>query len=105
ADFRFFVVHAQYDFARLQRDRGRFSEAVPIYRRAIESLTRVPAERVAAHANAEFLRRDVLERDLADCERAPLVLGALAPLRTRPTPDACPLLLSRVRLLVARDKP
>ena len=38
------LVHAQYDPAPVQRDLGRFSEAVACYRRTIDSLSHVPAE-------------------------------------------------------------
>ena len=105
ADTRFFLIHAQYDCTRLLRDLGRFPEAAAAYRRAIDSLSRFPAERVSARPQVEFLQVALLRRDLADCDAAPLALGALARLRTKPAREACPLLLSRARLLVARNRP
>jgi hypothetical protein len=64
----------------------------------------LPGERLSAHPLNAFLRLEVLQRDLADCESAPLALGVLAPLQSRPARDACPLLLARVRLLNALDR-
>jgi tetratricopeptide (TPR) repeat protein/tRNA A-37 threonylcarbamoyl transferase component Bud32 len=105
ADILYGLIHAQYDLARLQRDLARFSEAAGAYRRAIGSLGRFPGDRLSAHTPADFLQIEVLQRDLADCESAPLALEALAPLQSRPTPDASALLLARVRLLSAMGRP
>jgi hypothetical protein len=104
ADTRIFLVHAQYDYARVQRDLARFSEASSAYRRAIDNLGRIPVERLSAHSSNDFLRLEVLQRNLADCESAPLALGALASLQSKPTHDACRLLLTRVRLLKAMER-
>jgi tetratricopeptide (TPR) repeat protein len=105
ADTRFMLIHAQYDYARLQRDFSRFSEAASAYRRAIDSLSRFPVERLSTDRTTDFMRIEILQRDLSDCESAPLALGTLAPLQSRPPHDACPLLLARARLLSALDRP
>ena len=68
ADSQFALIHAQYDHARLQRDLSRFSEAAATYRRALNSLSRLSGDRVSAHAPVDFLRAEILQRDLADCE-------------------------------------
>jgi tetratricopeptide (TPR) repeat protein/predicted Ser/Thr protein kinase len=104
ADTRFFLIHDQYDLARLQRERGRFTEAAQTYRRAIDGLHRLPLERLSAPPPYDFLRIEVLRRDLADCESAPRALGDLAPLQSKPARDAAPLLLTRIRLLIALGK-
>jgi serine/threonine protein kinase/tetratricopeptide (TPR) repeat protein len=104
ADTRFDLIHAQYDYARIQHDLGRFSEAASNYRHAIDTLSRLPGERRSAHVVREFLRIEVLRRDLADCEAAPLALGALTSLQSRPAREACPLFLTRIRLLIALDR-
>jgi tetratricopeptide (TPR) repeat protein len=104
ADTRFFLIHAQHDLAQLLRDLGRFSEAGLAYRRAIDNLSRFPLERLVAPPPHEFLRVEVLKRNLADCESATLALGPLAVLQSKPARQACPLLLARVRLLIALDR-
>ncbi|APW62936.1 hypothetical protein [Paludisphaera borealis] len=101
ADVRVMLVHAQYDRARLQRDLSHFSEAASTYRRTIETLNRIPREGLTAPAPHDFLEVEVLERELADCEAAPLALEALPSLLARPARDACRLLPARVRLLNA----
>jgi tetratricopeptide (TPR) repeat protein len=67
---RFMLSHAQYDHARVQKDLGRFADAATAYRRAIASLRKFPAERQPMFASVEFMQLDVLERALAECERA-----------------------------------
>src|SRR5262249_6421399 len=104
ADTRLFLIHAQYDLARLHRELGRFSEAALAYRRALDCLGQFPPERRSAPPPYKFLRAEVLRRDLADCESARLALGPLAPLQARPVRDAYPLLLARVRLLIAQGR-
>jgi tetratricopeptide (TPR) repeat protein len=70
AETRSFLVHATYDHARVLRALGRFSEAASAYRRTIESLSRLPGERLASHSAAEFLQLDILRKALAECESA-----------------------------------
>ena len=105
ADTQFMLIHAQYDHARLLRDRARFPEAASAYRRALESLSRFPGERLSADRPNAFLRVEILQRNLADCESALAALGPLALLNSKPAHDACPLFLARIRLLSAMRKP
>jgi tetratricopeptide (TPR) repeat protein len=104
AETRFLLLHAQYDHARLLRDQARFPEAALAYRRALDSLDRLPGEGIPSRPSAGFLRCEALRRDLADCEYAPMALGDLSALRSRPAREACPLLLARVRLLNATGR-
>jgi serine/threonine protein kinase len=71
ANTRVFLVHAQYDHARVLRGSGQFSKAVLVFGRTIDSLGRVPAERRGEHS-PDFLRLDVLRSNLAECESAAL---------------------------------
>src|SRR5262249_49965984 len=104
ADTGFQLIHAQYDLARLERDLGQFSEAAAGYRRAIASLSQLADEHLSIHPSADFLRAEILRRDLADCLSAPEALADLALLRTKPIRIACPLLLTRVRLLTGQAR-
>jgi tetratricopeptide (TPR) repeat protein len=70
ADTRFFLIHDQYDLARLLRELGQFSQAEMAFRRALASLQRFPLERLPSPPPHEFLRVEVLRRDLAECEAA-----------------------------------
>jgi tetratricopeptide (TPR) repeat protein len=69
---RVFLVHAQYDHARALRDSGQYSQAASVFRRTIDSLARVPAERRAERTGPDFLKLEVLRRSLAECESAAL---------------------------------
>jgi tetratricopeptide (TPR) repeat protein len=70
---RFMLLHAQVDHARLLRDLERFQQAAEGYRRAIESLRRIPDERLSSHPPNSYLRLEILQRDLAECEASALL--------------------------------
>ena len=76
ASTRFMLVHAQVDHARCLRDLARFPEAAAAFRRALDSLKRIPNERLSSHPMNDYLQRELLARELADCDASAAVRKA-----------------------------
>ena len=87
ANLRFLLVHAQYDHARLLRDLAHFTEAASAFRRAIDSLSRLHLERRSTLPPNDFLRVEILQKNLADCESASAGPGS-AGSRSRGSPSS-----------------
>jgi eukaryotic-like serine/threonine-protein kinase len=98
---RLFLVHS--GMGKVESDDGRYSVAKHLLRQSLDTLQRLEHEgRLGGQLGSIPQRIDTIQREIADCEAAPLVLRDLATVASQPLRTACTQLVSRARLLAGR---
>jgi tetratricopeptide (TPR) repeat protein len=99
------LVRALCDLARLERDEMQYTKAAELFRRALRRLSRLEREgRLEGRPGFRYEQIPALRQEIANCEGAPVALGALDAIVAQPSRVACQLLLLRARLLTAQGR-
>ena len=99
------LVQTLCNEASLVREQSQFAEAACLFRRAREHLANLRREgRLEGRPPVQIRRHEAIEREIAFCEAAPGLLDDLDAIRSRPSADACRLLVFRARATTAQGR-
>ncbi|MDR3638192.1 MAG: serine/threonine-protein kinase [Isosphaeraceae bacterium] len=104
-DFQVRRVLTLFRFAGLERDDLQFARALALYRRSLGHLEKLQAEgRLEDRVQFHDRRLKLLQAEIARCAAAPVALGDLDAVQSRPPGEVCALLPIRVRARLTQGK-